>query len=356
MDSGAGKAVVDIKADTQEVKLSTAVLRQLGNYTLEVKSGKLSLQIPSSLFKQLLNKLPAGQQEESTIYLKMVPLGSKAKEVVAAVESSSRATVALKGEIYEFSLSATTKSGTTETLSVFDHPITLSLAAAESFDPSQGGMYYINENDELKFLKSDYANGVLTTTVSHFSKYAVLELDRTFTDVPASHWANSVIKELAAKGYVEGTNEDQFEPGRAVTRAEFTTMLVHSLGLTVAGEIQFSDVATDAWYAEPISIATQAGIVKGRSAVSFQPDSQITREEITVMLMKAYELNVGNVPVGSTDILFTDMDQVSSWAADSVKDAARLGLVQGQRRGQFVPKEIASRAEAAQVIYNLILK
>ncbi len=133
-------------------------------------------------------------------------------------------------------------------------------------------------------------------------------------------------------------------------------MLVHSLGLTVAGEIQFSDVATDAWYAEPISIATQAGIVKGRSVVSFQPDSQITREEITVMLMKAYELNVGNVPVGSTNILFTDMDQVSSWAADSVKDAAQLGLVQGQRQGQFVPKGIASRAEAAQVIYNLILK
>ena len=74
------------------------------------------------------------------------------------------------------------------------------------------------------------------------------------------------------------------------------------------------------------------------------------------MLMKAYVLNVGNVPVGSTDILFTDMDQVSSWAADSVKDAARLGLVQGQSQGQFVPKGIASRAEAAQVIYNLILK
>ncbi|UOK61257.1 S-layer homology domain-containing protein [Paenibacillus sp. OVF10] len=200
-------------------------------------------------------------------------------------------------------------------------------------------------------------NGVLTTKVSHFSKYAVLELDRTFTDVPANHWASTVIKELAAKGYVEGTHVDQFEPGRAVTRAEFTTMLVHSLGLTVAGEVHFTDVATDAWYAEPISIAIQAGIVNGRSAARFQPDAQITREEITVMLMKAYERNVGKVPpVGSTDILFTDMDQVSSWATASVKDAARLGLVQGQRQGQFVPKGIASRAEAAQVIYNLILK
>ncbi|KAG2961724.1 hypothetical protein PC120_g27778 [Phytophthora cactorum] len=133
-------------------------------------------------------------------------------------------------------------------------------------------------------------------------------------------------------------------------------MLVHSLGLTIAGEVHFTDVAKDAWYAEPISIATQAGIVNGRSDVRFEPDAQITREEITVMLMKAYELNVGKMPADSTDILFNDMNQVSSWATASVQDAARLGLVQGQRQGQFVPKGIASRAEAAQVIYNLILK
>ncbi|WJM05807.1 S-layer homology domain-containing protein [Paenibacillus sp. PK1-4R] len=357
VDSGAGKVVIDIEAGTQELQLSSAVLRQLGNHTLEVKSVKLTLQIPASLFQQLLSKLPAGQREDSTISLKMLALGSKAQEVIAAVKSSSWSTVSLKGEIYEFSLSATTKSGTTEILSSFNHPVTLSLAAAEGFNVKQGGIYYINENGTLEFLKSDNVNGVLTTKVSHFSKYAVLELDRTFTDVPANHWASTVIKELAAKGYVEGTHVDQFEPGRAVTRAEFTTMLVHSLGLTVAGEVHFTDVATDAWYAEPISIAIQAGIVNGRSAARFQPDAQITREEITVMLMKAYERNVGKVPpVGSTDILFTDMAQVSSWATASVKDAARLGLVQGQRQGQFVPKGIASRAEAAQVIYNLILK
>jgi hypothetical protein len=50
------------------------------------------------------------------------------------------------------------------------------------------------------------------------------------------------------------------------------------------------------------------------------------------------------------------MKQVSSWAAASVKGVASLGLVQGQSKGLFAPKGIASRAEATQVIYNLIMK
>lgn len=96
--------------------------------------------------------------------------------------------------------------------------------------------------------------------------------------------------------------------------------------------------------------------MSGRSATKFEPAAQITREEITVMLMKAYELKNGKVTVASTDVTFKDMKQVSSWAAASVKGAASLGVVQGQNEGLFAPKGIASRAEATQVIYNLIMK
>ncbi|MNO58364.1 Endoglucanase precursor [compost metagenome] len=176
--------------------------------------------------------------------------------------------------------------------------------------------------------------------------------------MPAKHWASPAIQELAAKLYVQGTGKDKFEPNRAITRAEFTSMLVHSLGLTTRGEVSFADVSPSAWYAESISIASKAGIVNGRSASKFEPAAQITREEITVMLMKAYELKQGRVnTVASTDVaLFKDMKQVSSWATTSVQEAARLGLVQGQSQGIFAPKGIASRAEATQVIYNLIMK
>ncbi|KAI7246164.1 hypothetical protein KC345_g12106, partial [Hortaea werneckii] len=214
-------------------------------------------------------------------------------------------------------LSVTTKAGATETLPAFNLPVTLSLAAAEGFDAKRGGIYYIADNGKLEYIKADYTNGVLTAKVSHFSTYAVLELDRNFADVPAAHWAGSVIRELAAKLLVQGTSADKFEPGRAVTRAEFTSMLVHSLGLTATGEAGFTDVAPDAWYAEPVSIAYTAGIVSGRDAASFEPGAQITREEITVMLMKAYELKNGQAPAGASVAAFDDMNLVSSWAKSS---------------------------------------
>ncbi|MNO57642.1 Endo-1,4-beta-xylanase A precursor [compost metagenome] len=355
IDIASGQAAVELKGDVQEIQLSSAVVRQLADHTLEVKSGKLSLQIPADLIHQLQNRLPENQREDSVVSLKMVPLGSKGSAVVSAAAGTLHADLALKGEIYAFSLSVTTKSGATETVSAFNPPVTLSLAAAEGFDAKRGGIYYIADNGKLEYIKSDYSNGVLTAKVSHFSTYAVLELSRAFTDVPAAHWASTVIRELAAKLLIQGTSADKFEPGRAVTRAEFTAMLVHSLGLTAAGEAGFTDVAPDAWYADAVSIAHSAGIVSGRDAARFEPVAQITREEMTVMLLKAYELKSGTAPAGSSPAAFDDLNLVSPWAKSSVSEAAGLGLVQGQRPGQFAPQGKATRAEAAQVIYNLLL-
>jgi hypothetical protein len=356
VDSASGNVIVEIKGDTQQIQLSSDVVRQLANHTLVLKSGKFSMKVPADLLRQLQSKLPEGQRDDSTITLKLAALSSKANEIIAAVEETTHAQVRLMGDIYEFSLSVTTKTGTTETLSAFDQPITLSLSVGEGFDLRRGGIYYIADNGKLEYTSANYADGVLTAQVNHFSKYAVLELKRTFVDVPAHHWASPAIQELAAKLYVQGTSKEKFEPNRAITRAEFTSMLVHSLGLTTRGDVSFADVAPSAWYAESISIAYKAGIVSGRSATKFEPAAQITREEITVMLMKAYELKNGKVTVASADVAFKDMKQVSSWAAASVKGAASLGLVQGQSEGLFAPKGIASRAEATQVIYNLIMK
>ena len=354
-DQESGQAVVEIEPDTPEVQLSSAVVEQLGNYALVVKSSKLSLQIPAEVLQQLMDKLPERQREGSVVSLKMVSLGSEGDEIIAAAQNMSQAKVSLKGDIYEFSLSVQSKSGLNETLSKFDKPVVLRLHAMKNFNSSLGGIYAIGDDGKLDFVRGGYAANMLTGEISHFSTYAVLELDRTFTDVPASHWAHPVIQELAAKLLVQGTRGDLFEPGRAVTRAEFTSMLVQSLELTEAGEVQFHDVETDRWYALPISIAYKAGIVSGKSRDTFEPDMPITREEMAVMLIKGYSLGTEQGAIDS-NTTFADMNLVSPWAARSVTEAANQGLIQGDGHGKFEPKGTTSRAEAAQVIYNLILK
>ena len=87
-----------------------------------------------------------------------------------------------------------------------------------------------------------------------------------------------------------GTAERTFEPGRKVSRAEFTAMLVRALKLTDKGTVTFSDVKPDAWYADSIALAVKAGIVTGKSTTLFGTNDQITREEMVTMLMRSYEL------------------------------------------------------------------
>ncbi|TXK80326.1 S-layer homology domain-containing protein [Paenibacillus sp. N3.4] len=196
----------------------------------------------------------------------------------------------------------------------------------------------------------------MVAQISHFSKYAVLEVTKAFADVPNSHWAADVIKVLAAKQIVNGTSATTFEPERSVTRAEFTSLLVRALKLTGTGQLSFTDVKSDDWYAEAVSIAVKAGIVNGKSDKVFDPNAPINREEMVTMLMRAYSSVTGNPANGNGSASFTDELQISSWAVAFVNQAAALHLVQGRAAGVFEPQGITSRAEAAQVIYNLLNK
>lgn len=97
LDSASGLAAVEVKGDVQELHLSSAVVRQLADHTLEVKSGRLSLQIPADLLRQLQNQLPEQQREDSVISLKMTSPGSKGNAAVAAAAGTLGADIALKG-------------------------------------------------------------------------------------------------------------------------------------------------------------------------------------------------------------------------------------------------------------------
>ncbi|MFF2091392.1 S-layer homology domain-containing protein [Paenibacillus sp. NPDC058174] len=174
-----------------------------------------------------------------------------------------------------------------------------------------------------------------------------------FADLAAGHWAFEAVEALFAKQIIQGTGPKTFEPNRAVTRAEFTAMLVRALGLTERGDNRFADVAEDSWYADSVAAASKAGIVSGKSATAFDPGGALMREELVTMLMKAYRLHAGE-PGTAAGAVFADETNIAPWALPYVKEAAALGWIQGRGAGQFVPQGITTRAEAAKVIYQLI--
>ncbi|GBG05991.1 hypothetical protein PAT3040_00481 [Paenibacillus agaridevorans] len=238
-------------------------------------------------------------------------------------------------------------------------PITITL----SYEPARSnvallGVYYFNETTghwEYVGAITEGASHQFKVTVRHAGIYSVMEYDRSFDDVPQKHWAHLALKEMAAKHIVNGVSDRLFKPTGMTTRAEFATLLVRALGLQSAGAHSFADVPSDAWYASAVGAANEANLIKGVSANEFGPDKMISREEMAVMLVRAYEYANGKLPVleqGAAPL--NDSNRISSWAESEVAAAIALGLMQGKGQGYFDPKTPTQRAESIQAVWNLL--
>ncbi|WP_108831876.1 S-layer homology domain-containing protein [Aedoeadaptatus coli] len=177
-----------------------------------------------------------------------------------------------------------------------------------------------------------------------------------FKDIGADHWALNAIAHSVARGYFKGEGEGRFAPNRAITRAEFVTILGRKAGITPTGaSTAFGDVKADAYYAPYVAWAESKGIVKGTGFGKFEPNRTITREEMAVILDKF--LADQNKTYSSTNKgQFNDGLKVSSWAKESVEKMTNQGLLSGVGNGNFVPKGSFTRAQAAQVLYTIDTK
>ena len=353
--NGRGAIVFEMPAGTSEVKFPSNTYGLLLQNKLEVRAEHIALEIPSEFMKQWLNAWTDSEKQGSAISLKLAPLANKAaSEMIAKAERVSGMKVRLSGEMYELDLLIRLANGKTEKLTSFAQPVLLRLAADSDICLNFAGIYAIAGSGAVAQAEGEYAHREMAAMIRQSGTYAVLELTKPFADLPSGHWAYAVIQELALKRIISGTSAAKFEPARAITRAEFTALLAQALKLAGAGGNAFADVDADAWYAGPIAAAYEAGIVSGKSANRFDPAGLVTREEMAVMLVKAYKAKTGKKLAANTKGTFSDAGRISSWAADYVNAAARLGLMKGRAAGRFVPEAAATRAEAAQAIYNVL--
>jgi len=178
-----------------------------------------------------------------------------------------------------------------------------------------------------------------------------------FTDING-HWARNEILAMHALGVVNGTGAGLFQPDNNITRAEFAAILVRALGLPQnyngdSGGI-FNDVAATDWFADVVAVAFNANLVAGFDDGNFRPNYTITRQEMAVMLMRAWEL-LGLENASPADLsVFTDVSEISYWASDAVATAVGAGLMTGVGSNEFSPQTHATRAQATVVISRLI--
>jgi len=199
--------------------------------------------------------------------------------------------------------------------------------------------------------------GLLSTTNSIYTVLSVQA--QSFSDLAASHWANSYVASLSSNLIVEGTGAGKFEPRRAITRAEFAAMIVRSLGLEVSGSAsQFSDVSSSAWYAGVVATAAEAGIVQGDPNGTFRPNANISRQELAAMVVRAMkfagkEVAVTDAEVSAALAPYADAASVT-WAKAEVAAAIKAGIVEGQSATQIAGGAQSNRAEAATMVSRFL--
>lgn len=178
-----------------------------------------------------------------------------------------------------------------------------------------------------------------------------------FTDVSENDWFFDAVKFVNERKLFVGTTETTFAPRMAMTRGMFVTVLGTLAGVdeTAAEASTFEDVNPNAYYAPYVAWAQKNGIVVGTSATTFEPNAEITREQMAI-IMYNYAKYAGE-DVSKTDpaglTAFADGASVSGWAQTEMAWAVNMQLMVGSD-GKLSPQNHASRAEVAEIVKNYV--
>jgi hypothetical protein len=182
------------------------------------------------------------------------------------------------------------------------------------------------------------------------SAYDVYLLEeRPFSDVAPGDWFAADVERAYELGYVGGVGGGLFEPGRAMTRAEFAAVVYKMAGMPPAAGApgRFADIPAGHWSEAAVSWASSAGVVSGTGDGLFGPDGEVTREQIATMLYRY----AGDGAQADPSVLdgFSDGGQASDWARSALAWAVERGYLKGKDNGSLDPKGTATRAEIATI-------
>ena len=180
-----------------------------------------------------------------------------------------------------------------------------------------------------------------------------------FADVNKTNWYYDAVSYVFENGLMKGTTDTDFSPELPLTRGMLVTVLHRIEGSPhVAENSKFTDVDKEVYYANAVNWAKQNGIVNGITENEFAPDTNITREQIVIILyryslMKKYTTNTS--PNAQID-QYNDFSAVSEYATQAMQYAIESGLIKGDASGNLNPQGLATRAEIATILYRFIKK
>ncbi len=362
-----GKATVKVKdvANLPASALVEAAKTEGAVLTIEGENGSYDLPLAALKFDELAAQLGV-DVADLTIKVEIKKVEGETAATISTAVTALGATSLI--DPIDFNVVVEGKDGQSVAINDFGQTyVSRSVVVDKAIDSSKAtGVLYNPATGEFSFVPATFTtdaegNTIVTLKRNGNSIYTVIENNKSFSDIEG-HWAQEDIELLANKLIVSGRTADEFDAQGNITRAEFTALLVRSLGLSlVDGNADFTDVDADDWFAAEVATAAQAGIISGYEDGTFRPNAKITREELASLVIRGLTFAGANKELTSEEQAaqlskFNDADSIVAWADADVAAAVEAGIVLGRTEDTFVPKATATRAEAVAMIQRFLVK
>jgi S1-C subfamily serine protease len=156
-------------------------------------------------------------------------------------------------------------------------------------------------------------------------------------------------------GYINPkSGELSFKPNENVTRAQFAKLLLNAMGIKPQKMGQkFTDVMPNTWYTDYVNTAESLGIISGYKNGTFKPGDNITRGQVSAMIVRAFNKTITFPNVSQQK--FTDVSSKTTFAKE-INQAASLKIISGYSDGLFKSANQANRAQAVVMITRALSK
>lgn len=180
-----------------------------------------------------------------------------------------------------------------------------------------------------------------------------------FDDVAEKDWFYDAVYYTVSEGLFSGTSKTSstFSPNSNMTRSMLVTVLYRLDGEPeISSDPVFYDISAGTWYTDAVAWAVGNGVVNGYEDGSFRPESDITREQIAVMIYN-YAVRKGYDVTEAVDLsAYEDAQEVSLWARSAMAWANAAGLITGRSQTALAPSGAATRAEVAMILMRFCEK
>lgn len=199
--------------------------------------------------------------------------------------------------------------------------------------------------------------GELTGPCKSCGAPATMDWAPIFTDTYPQEYYAPAVDYCYEQQLFRGTSVDKFSPSLAMRRGMVVTVLYRLAGSpdTTGLQSAFSDVAEGQYYTAPIKWASANGIVNGMGGGKFQPNTNVSREQIAAILYRYAQFTGMDTTVSGDGLTkFTDRDSISDYALAPMAWAVESGLINGITTTTLQPRGNALRAQVATIVYRYV--